>query len=125
VPDAADSEHAVIRLDLPAHPRYVSAARVVAASLGAEAGLSVDELDDLRLGVGELVATLIDGAGPEARLGLAYTTNADAVTVTGAISGSSRRAEPDDLTRRILSAVTDTYQLDGGSFSLTKTRGEF
>ncbi len=124
MPDATDSDHAVIRLDLPAHPRYVSAARVVAASLGAEAGLSVDDLDDLRLGVGELVATLIDGAGPEARVGLAYTTNADAVSVRGSVSGSARPAAPDDLTRRILSAVTDSYQVDGDSFSLTKTRRE-
>ena len=93
----------------------------MAASLGAESGLSVDDLDDLRLGVGELVATVIDGADPDARVGLAYTTDGGVVTVTGRVAGSAATATPDELSRRILAAVTDSYQLDGGSFSLTKS----
>ena len=121
VPDSSSSDHAVVRLDLPAQPRYIAAARVVAASLGAESGLSVDDLDDLRLGVGELVATVIDGADPDARVGLAYTTDGGVVTVTGRVAGSAATATPDELSRRILAAVTDSYQLDGGSFSLTKS----
>lgn len=119
--DSRSSDQGVVRLELPAQPRYVAAARVVAASLGAEAGLSVDDLDDLRLGVGELVAALIDGADPEARVSLAYTNAGDVVTVTGRVTGAGAAAAPDELTRRIVAAVTDSYELDGDSFRLTRS----
>ena len=58
--DPAGSTTGPVRLSLPASPRYLAAARVVAASLGAESGLSVDDLEDLRLGVNELVSVLVE-----------------------------------------------------------------
>jgi anti-sigma regulatory factor (Ser/Thr protein kinase) len=110
-----------VRLSVPASPRFLAAARVVAASLGVEAGLSVDDLDDLRLGVNELVSLMIEAATPEARVDLEFEVDGDGITVRGALDGDIHAVmEIDELTRRIVDAVVDAHQLDGASFSLTK-----
>jgi serine/threonine-protein kinase RsbW len=110
-----------VRLNLPASTRFVSSARVVAASMGAEVGLDVDDLDDLRLGVDELVSALVDGADDSARVSIEYVTGRNSVTVRGVLEGSARASEPDELTRRILDAVADHYELGDMSFTLTKS----
>jgi len=110
-----------VRLSVPASTRYLSAARVVAASLGAESGLDVDDLDDLRLGVNEMVSLLIESAPPTARVDLEFDVHELGITVRGVIDGPSGPAiEIDELTRRIVDAVVDHHELDGTSFSLTK-----
>lgn len=109
-----------MRLDLPAAPRFLSAARVVATSLGADAGLSVDDLDDLRLGVNELVTALVDGAEPGARLCLDFLPGPGSISVFGEIEGGRGISTSDDLTTRILSAVVDHFELGSTSFVLTK-----
>jgi serine/threonine-protein kinase RsbW len=119
VTSASDPDQSV-RLNLPASTRFVSSARVVAASMGAEVGLDVDDLDDLRLGVDELVSALVDGADQAARVNIEYVTGTNSVTVRGVLEGSARATEPDELTRRTLDAVADHYELGDMSFSLTK-----
>jgi anti-sigma regulatory factor (Ser/Thr protein kinase) len=109
-----------VRLSVPASPRFLSAARLVAASLGAESGLSVDDLDDLRLGVNELVSLLIESADATGRIDLEFEVGDDHVTVKGVIDGAAAPIELDELTRRIVAAVADHHELDGASFSLTK-----
>ncbi len=79
-----------VRLNLPASTRFVSSARVVAASMGAEVGLDVDDLDDLRLGVDELVSTLVDGAESAARVNIEFLTGPNSVTVRGVARGLRR-----------------------------------
>jgi hypothetical protein len=88
--------------------------------MGAEVGLDVDDLDDLRLGVDELVSALVDGADDSARVSIEYVTGRNSVTVRGVLEGSARATEPDELTRRILDAVADHYELGDMSFTLTK-----
>jgi serine/threonine-protein kinase RsbW len=110
-----------VRLSVPASPRFLAAARVVAASLGVEAGLSVDDLDDLRLGVNEMVSLMIEAASPGARVDLEFEVHDGRITVRGALDGGPHEVlEIDELTRRIVDAVVDDHQLDGTSFSLTK-----
>ena len=111
-----------VRLSVPASPRFLAAARVVAASLGVEAGLDVDDLDDLRLGVNELVSLMIEAAAsPAARVDLEFEVHGGGITVRGVLDGEVREVmEIDELTRRIVDAVVDRHQLDGTSFSLTK-----
>lgn len=109
-----------VHLLLPASPRFVATARLVAASMGAEAGLSVDDLDDLRLGVDELLSSLLEGAVHTAQVELSFTLGPDAVTVTGRIDATTDTVELDELTHRIIAAVTDDYELGPMSFRLTK-----
>jgi hypothetical protein len=119
-PPTADRD--ALHLSFPAHPKFLSAARVLAASVGASSGLSVDDLDDLRLGINELVSLLIEGAGPDTRINLVFVGGDATVTITGALDGASADAVPaDDLTGRILEAVVDRYEIDGASFVLAKS----
>ena len=92
VPSAPDLEP-IVRLSVPASPQFLSAARLVAASLGAEVGLSVDDLEDLRLGVNELVSALVDGASAGSRIDLEFLPADGTITVSGVIEGG-RGAEP-------------------------------
>jgi serine/threonine-protein kinase RsbW len=110
-----------VRLSVPASPRFLAAARLVAASLGAESGLSVDDLDDLRLGVNELVSLLVESAPADARIDLEFHVDDGRITVRGVIDGAGAAPiEADELTRRIVEAVVDDHQLNATSFSLTK-----
>ena len=59
----------VITLSLPLSARHASTVRVVAASLAADCGFNIDEIDDLRLGINEAVSIMTDiDAPPQARL---------------------------------------------------------
>jgi anti-sigma regulatory factor (Ser/Thr protein kinase) len=116
-----DSDAGPVRLSLPASPRYLAAARVVATSLGAESGLSVDDLEDLRLGVNELVSVLVESGDPSDRVELEFENDGRSVTVRGQRSGGAGAPlELDELTARIVEAVADHHEIDGASFSLTK-----
>jgi len=123
-PSAPSRDNALdepVRLSLPASMRYLSAARVVAASLGAESGLHVDDLDDLRLGVNELLSLLVEASAPGGRIDLEFRVRDGAITVDGALHGGvGEPVDVDELTRRIVDAVLDHHELDGTSFSLTK-----
>ena len=120
-PHPSDEPAGPVRLSLPASSRYLAAARVVATSLGVESGLSVDDLEDLRLGVNELVSVLVESGTPSDRIELEFETDARSVTVRGQRSGSSSGPlEVDELTARIVEAVVDRHTIDGSSFSLTK-----
>lgn len=118
-PDSAVDQ--TVRLEIPASPRYLSAARLVAASLGAEAGLSVDDLEDLRLGVDELVTTLIDASRDGAVVRLGFTLDGSSVAVEGELHGDADPVVADDMTRRIAAAVSDHYELGESSFRLQKS----
>jgi hypothetical protein len=80
----------------------------------------VDDLDDLRLGVNELVSLLVEASEPAARIDLEFDATDGTITVRGRVDGVIGVIEVDDLTERIVGAVSDHHVLDGTSFSLTK-----
>lgn len=117
-----------VELDVPLASRYASTVRAVAASVGAELGFSVDDIDDLRLGVNEAVAILSDVDDPgDGRLHIQFETAAGAVTVRCSRRGVDEPVLDDDidvLARRILDAVVDEYSVDGsGQITVVKRLG--
>jgi anti-sigma regulatory factor (Ser/Thr protein kinase) len=115
----------IVELDLPLSTRYASTARVVAASLAADAGFTVDEIDDLRIGLNEAVSLVADVEADddgEARLRVRFQIDDGRVTVrvgrTGVPAGG---ITIDVLAERILGAVVDDFSSDGDHFVLTKT----
>jgi anti-sigma regulatory factor (Ser/Thr protein kinase) len=114
-----------VRLEVPPAPQYLSAARLVAGAMAADAGLTVDDLEDLRLGVDELLSVLIAGVGEVGadgvRIALEYVVDEGTITVRGAVDGVAVNATPDALTARILAAVADHYELRASSFEITKS----
>ncbi len=52
----------VVELIIPTHPRYLAAARLLVGGVGAPAGLSVDEVEDLKVAVSEAITNVMDHA---------------------------------------------------------------
>ncbi len=123
MPDIELIAPALIGLQIPATAQFVATARLVAASGGADAGLTVDDLDELRLGVDELVAVLVERAGDAARIRITMAVEPGHVVVEGEIDGAvSGDIEPlDELSSRIVAAVTDAFELGPESFRLEKS----
>jgi len=114
----------VVELSFPHDTKHVATARAVAASLGAEAGLDVDEIDDLRLAVDEALSVVIDRpAADQARLVVRFTATADSVTARVGCEPAAEsfgRDDLDDLAVRILGAVTDSFEAVDGTITVTK-----
>jgi anti-sigma regulatory factor (Ser/Thr protein kinase) len=118
------SEHAEI--DLPLSARYATTVRAVAASMAATISMSIDDIDDLRLGVNEAISVLTDlddDAPTTGRLHVRFEVESDRIRVVASRSGVEDRpgVELDVLAERILGAVVDEYSVDDtGAFLLVK-----
>lgn len=104
-----------ITLTVPAAPEFVRIARLTSAGLATRIGMGYDEIEDLRIAVGEACSLLIgDGSRPGVLI-LTFTlgTNAVEVAVAGRLQGPAPAADPDsDLTDQILEAVVDEHDVD-------------
>jgi anti-sigma regulatory factor (Ser/Thr protein kinase) len=112
-----------VSLTLPLHVRHASTARMVAASLAADAGFSADDIEDLRLGINEVVSVLADEPSddPAARLTIEFNLVPGRVEATVARTDGAGASELDDLAKRILDAVVDSYEYARGAFKISKT----
>jgi hypothetical protein len=122
-----------VQLIVPAEPGSARLARLVAAALATDANFTVDDTEDLRVAVSELVALLVEGAeDPGDKVSLNYRRNETAVEVSGArtLSPSEDPADgnpngtPDDLALEILRVVVDEHHFEhnetGRQFRLLK-----
>lgn len=114
----------VVELELPLHHRHASTVRVVTASLAADAGFTVDEIEDLRLGVNEAVSVLADVDDADGgRLHLRFLVSDASMTVVASrtgVAGAVTIDDVDDLAVRILRAVVDDFRVDDGGFVVVK-----
>jgi hypothetical protein len=126
------ASHAV-QLIVPAEPGSARLARLVAAALAADADFTIDETEDLRVAVSELVALLVEGAeDPDDDVTITYRRGDDHVEVKGQRklggggddAGPGGGTDPDDLALEILRVVVDehdfTQDVTGRSFRLLK-----
>ena len=123
-----------VQLTAPAQRSSVRLARLVASGVGAEAGLSVDDTEDLRIAVSELVALLVDGVDdPQLTIQVTYLSAPGEVTVEGQgeagqavsdSSGSDAAPAVDDIALEILRVVVDVHAFEaddtGRRFRLVK-----
>jgi anti-sigma regulatory factor (Ser/Thr protein kinase) len=129
-----------VQLTAPAERSSVRLARLVASGVGAEAGLSIDDTEDLRIAVSELVALLVDGVeDPGQSILVTYRSAPGEVTVEGqgeagpaadretsGAAGPSESDTPavDDLALEILRVVVDVHAFEadeaGRRFRLVK-----
>lgn len=122
--------HHPVHLTLPAEAGSVRLARLVAAGVAADAGLSIDDAEDLRIAVSELVALLVEGSDDPSRSAtVTYERSPGQVVVTGEVSLAAAASETpeaptDDLALEILRVVVDEhrFEVDGGNrrFHLVK-----
>ena len=117
-----------VQLTAPAERASVRLARILAAGVAADAGLSIDDTEDLRVAVSELVALLVEGkddAGDS--IVVRFHRFPGEVTVDGerpAMAGPPDTTAVDDLALEILRVVVDQHSFDasdgGRRFHLVK-----
>lgn len=103
-----------IELSLPPDSRYMRLARLVASGVATTIGLPLEEVEDFRIAVDELCATLIEmGDGQPVLLEF------DVASDTLMVSGRTAVAAPADvdadrlsLSRQILDVVTDGHGMN-------------
>jgi serine/threonine-protein kinase RsbW len=112
-------------LSFPARGDLVVLARLVASAISTRVGFDIEELEDLRLAVGELCLLALQGS--DARHGdlrLEFTVSAASLdigcTLVGAVPGSpdadAEGDDADELSEQILAALVDEHgreQADG------------
>jgi hypothetical protein len=123
------AEH--VDLDLPLRSRPAATVRTVAASLAADAGFSVDAIDDLRVGVNEAVSVLSDvdlPADGAERLLVRFRPERGRVAIEfrrTSVDAPLTGGNLDELATRILQAVVDEFGIDDdGVFRVVKYAGD-
>jgi anti-sigma regulatory factor (Ser/Thr protein kinase) len=112
-PEVADE----ILLTLPALATFARVARLAVTGLASRMGFSYDEIEDLRIAVGELTNVLIGdeasgGAEPGGRLELRCTFSADRLVVEATRTPPGTEPAITSLTDQILRAVVDDVEID-------------
>ncbi|MEP6625460.1 MAG: hypothetical protein ABJC79_13525 [Acidimicrobiia bacterium] len=99
-----------ITLEIPGAAEFLRLARLTVADLGARAGFSYEDVDDLRIAVDELCYAI--GAGDESvRLELVYRLSDHRLEVEGACNRTSATDPPSELANAIIHAVVDEFEL--------------
>ncbi|HLI15767.1 MAG TPA: hypothetical protein VKV23_06925 [Acidimicrobiales bacterium] len=119
-----------VLLSLPADARFGALARMCASALASQLGFAVDEIEDLRLAVDELVISTTAGATPQARADLEFVFSDELLEITCTASGvvaDDDEEEPDSgdagilpqriLSERILDALTEAHAIERQSIS--------
>jgi anti-sigma regulatory factor (Ser/Thr protein kinase) len=106
-------------MSVPLRAEYASTIRTVAAALGADAGFSIDELDDVRLALSEVFSALTDGAdGGRAHVSFVVADGSAHIEIRS--DDASRSIDLDELALGILRSVTDRFEIAGGVIVLVK-----
>jgi serine/threonine-protein kinase RsbW len=119
-----------VQLVMPADPEFLRLARVTAMGLASRLSFTIDEIDDLRIAIDELVFGLIGTKGRPGQVTGRYSLLDRGLEVrgTGTFEDGAPTPGLTELSELILGAVADEHELttDGSqpSFRLLKRRTE-
>ena len=109
----ADRQPVVITI--PAQPPYIRLVRLATSGMASLAGFDVELIDDLKIGVGEMCATLIElGSGGPIEVAL-YANGDRALRIearTDVRAGASVDEPRFALSRQILQVISDEHQIE-------------
>ena len=120
-PTETRAELGPVVLTFPADSRMARVARLAATALGAVAGFTVDDNDDLRIAVDELVVMSIEG-GSGGDVTMRFTVSDQEVRVeTETLAAADLGSNPERfmLSEQILGVVTDWYTVAATAGVLT------
>jgi anti-sigma regulatory factor (Ser/Thr protein kinase) len=122
--DPALSAAEAIDIGVPLLAEHAATLRVIIASLGSDNGLSIDEIDDLKLAVSEVFTVLIDHAADSDRALIRYWAEAGAIRIHLTSNVNDHVLELDTLAKAILSSVVDEYTVSSDGIMLVKRNSE-
>lgn len=116
----------VVDLAVPLRVDYAVSVRIMTASLAADVGFTVDEIDDLRLGVSEVFTLFADHDGDDAgeRCHVTYAVTDGEISVKMTRTGTSEPLELDPLAKSILTSVVDEHHVDVDGVTVVKRASE-
>ncbi|MFN8017549.1 MAG: hypothetical protein U0P45_05445 [Acidimicrobiales bacterium] len=106
-----------IRLTLPAQAPFARVARLAISGLAARSGFAYDEVQDVRIAVGEAFGILVDS--DELRLRFTCVVDDDEVEVRAERVPPAPVPPVNELSRQILTAVTDRAEIDEQAGAIT------
>jgi anti-sigma regulatory factor (Ser/Thr protein kinase) len=109
-------------MTVPSAPEFASTLRVMVACLGADAGCSLDEIDDLRLALTEVFSLFDPAAG--GRISVAFDVVAGGLEVEVAHEDGRAPEEPDLIAHTLLTSVVDSFLVDGCRVVIRKSPAE-
>ena len=113
----------VIELRVPSLVAHASIVRLLAASLAADVGFTVDHIDDIRLAVNEVFACAVAGTStPGDTVMVQFEPRPDDFVVRIGVHDGREPIALDDLARSITRAAVDDVRTDGHTVTLTKHR---
>jgi anti-sigma regulatory factor (Ser/Thr protein kinase) len=125
--DPPFTDGSTVRLQVPLRDAFASTVRVVVASIGADAGFSVDDIDDLRLAVSEVFSSFDTRANSDAVVDLAARatigpdrTGVEIRLATSAGGVPAGTIDLDELATTIIRAAVDEFRIDAGVVTLVK-----
>jgi len=108
-----------VRLVIPARTRYLRRARLTAAGIAGDNGFGLEAIEDLRVAVDEMCATLLEGVPEGAEIELVYRATAEGLLIEGSAPGTNGVPELHPVARELLAMTADDYSVepDGESIS--------
>lgn len=115
------SARADVELRLPAQGAYVSVLRTTAAGLAARLDFTIEDIDDLRMAVGEASAIALPEADPGSDLICSFHLRPRHMTVSLAVEASSVPSpDYDEFAWQVLTTLTKAEMSTApGKFSVT------
>jgi anti-sigma regulatory factor (Ser/Thr protein kinase) len=116
-----------IDVEVPLRTEYAATIRLFVASVGADAGFSLDEIDDLKLAVSEVFTQMVEqytDDDPVGRAHLRLTVSDATIGVHVSAGGHAAPLALDPLSGAILSSVVDAHRVTGDGISLVKRVAE-
>jgi serine/threonine-protein kinase RsbW len=117
-------ERADVELRLPADSAYVSVLRTTTAGLAARLDFPIDDIEDLRIAVGEASAMVLPEADPGSDLQCRFTLAPGTLTVTVEVAASQPPTpDYDSFAWQVLSTLATSASADseGGRFAVSLT----
>lgn len=101
-----------MRIDVPAHARFLHVLRVAAASASIEVLDDFRAVDDLRLAIDELAAAALETAHADARLEVELWAEGRTLHVRGRVAADGQAPSLSDIGRLLVASVTRSHRLE-------------
>ena len=118
------ASRADVELRLPADGAYVSVLRTTTAGLAARLDFTMDDIEDLRMAVGEACALVLPEADPGATLECRFHLAPSELTVSvGVASSAPAAADYDSFAWQVLTTLAGEARVDSapGRYAVTMT----
>lgn len=119
---AASTGRADVELRVPADSAYASVLRTITAGLAARLDFTLDDIEDLRMAVGEASAIVLDAAAAEADLTARFWLGRRTITVRVEAPGAGSALEQkDDFAWQVLTTLADEASAEtvNGAYAIT------